>query len=90
MKKTLAVLALILVGLAVLLPFASSNPDAMDAVTGTLSTGQQTSIWQGIMPDYSASVGNSYSSTLIAGVIGVILVVVAGLVVGKVLAPKKQ
>jgi hypothetical protein len=90
MKKTIIVLAIILVGLAVLLPLASTNPDVMDAVTDNLSTGQQSSIWQGIMPDYSASVGNGYTSTLIAGIIGVIIVVIAGLVVGKALAPKKQ
>ena len=90
MKKTIVALAIIFVGLAVLLPFASSNPDAMDAVTGNFSVQGQTSIWQGIMPDYSASVGNGYTSTLIAGFIGVIIVVLAGLVVGKVLAPKKQ
>ena len=90
MKKTIVVLAVILVGLAVLLPLASSNPDAMDAVTDNLSSGQQTSIWQGIMPDYSTSVGNGYTSTLIAGIIGVIIVVLASLVVGKTLAPKKR
>ena len=90
MKKALVTLALILVGLAVLLPFASSNPDALDAVTGNFSVQKQTSIWQGIMPDYSASIGNNYTSTLLAGVLGVIMVVVAGLVVGKVIAVKKH
>ncbi len=88
MKKTLIVLVVILVGLAVLLPFASTNPDALEAVTANFTSQPDTSSWQGIMPDYSTSVGNSYTSTLLAGIVGVIIVVVAGLVVGKVLVKK--
>ena len=90
MKKALVGLALILVGLAVLLPLASSNPDALDAVTANLGLRQQISMWQGIMPGYSIPlVGNNYTSTLISGIGGVLMVVVAGLVVGKVLVVKR-
>ncbi len=90
MKKAILALALILVGLAVLLPLASSNPDALDAVTANLGLQQQISMWQGIMPGYSIpSVGNNYTSTLISGIGGVLMVVVAGLVVGKVLVVKR-
>lgn len=90
MKKALLALALILVGLAVLLPLASSNLYALDAVTANLGLQQQISMWQGIMPGYSIpSVGNNYTSALISGIGGVLMVVVAGLVVGKVLVVKR-
>ncbi len=90
MKKALVALALILVGLAVFLPIASSNPDVLDAVTANFGLQQQVSMWQGIMPGYSVPlVGNNYTSTLISSIGGVLMVVVASLVVGKVLVVKR-
>jgi ABC-type Fe3+ transport system permease subunit len=95
MKKTLIVVVLILVSLAVLLPFASSNPDALEKVTSTYDVQEQTPVWQGIMPDYSvATLGDSYVSTLIAGSVGTLIVLAACLLIGKSMtkqnAAKKQ
>lgn len=88
MKKAyIAIIALVLFSLAVLLPFASSNPDGLEKVTSTFGAQQQTQIWQGLMPDYSVSlIGNGYISTLLAGVFGVCIVAVASLLLGKVIS----
>jgi hypothetical protein len=91
MKKALIALTLVLVGLAVLLPFASSNPDALEKVAETFGVQQQTLVWQGLMPDYTVAVlGNGYVSTLVAGVFGVIMVLAATLLLGKVMASKTE
>ena len=88
-KKYLLIFALILVSMAVLIPFASSNPDALEQVIGNLGSGEQTSIWQGLMSDYSVSaISNSYVSTLIAGTAGTIIVLAAGLLIGKMVTKK--
>jgi hypothetical protein len=88
-KKYVLIVALILVSMALLIPFASSNPDALEHVTGSLSSQEQTSVWQGIMADYSVStIGNSYVSTLIAGTAGTIIVLAAGLLIGKMVTKK--
>ncbi len=90
-KKLVFALAAVLVGLAVLLPFASSNPDGLEKVLQNSGATEQKPFWEGLMGDYSVSlIGNSYASTLLAGVVGIIIVLVAGLVVGKVIMPKKQ
>jgi hypothetical protein len=90
MKKSIIALALILVGLAVLLPFASRNPDGLQRVAENFGGGQQKPFWSGFMADYSVSfISNSYVSTLLAGIVGTFIVLVAGLVVGKVMVPKK-
>jgi cobalt/nickel transport protein len=87
MKKALSALALILIGLAVVLPFASTSPDGLEKVTETFGVQQQTSFWEGVLPDYSVAVlGNGYISTLIAGVFGIMVVLIASLLLGKVMA----
>ncbi len=87
-KKIVIILALTLVSLAVLIPFASSNPDALDHVTDNLGS-QQASSWQGIMPEYTISaISNSYATTLAAGSIGTIIVLAAGLLIGKMMTKK--
>ena len=89
MKKIFIIAALILVSLAVLLPFASSNPDALEKVTSTYDVQEQTPVWQGIMPDYSVAIlGDSYVSTLIAGSIGTVIVLGACLLIGKTMKQK--
>lgn len=89
MRKAIIALALVLVALAVLLPFASSSPDALEKVTATFGVPQQTSGWQGLMPDYTvAALGNGYVSSLLAAVFGIAVVLAATLLVGKVMFPK--
>jgi ABC-type Fe3+ transport system permease subunit len=86
-KKYVIVVALILVSLAVLIPVASKNPDALDSVTDKAATQQQG--WQGIMPEYTISaIGDSYVTTLAAGSVGTIIVLAAGLLIGKMVTKK--
>ncbi len=89
MKKALVALAVVLVGLAVLLPFASSSPDALEKVTATFGAQSQTLVWQGLMPNYTvALLGNGYVSTLLAAVFGIMVVLGATLLLGKVVFSK--
>jgi hypothetical protein len=91
MKKYLAAIALITIFLAVFIPLASSNPDGLEKVATTFGADQKEPVWNGLMSGYSfGSIGNSYASTLIAGVIGVIAVLAAGLLVGKVMTKQAK
>jgi len=76
--------ALLLVGLAILLPFASSYPDGLETVAETLGVEKTPPVWEGLMPDYTIpAVGNLYLSTLFAGVFGAFLVFVLTFILGK-------
>ncbi len=89
MKKNLIPVILLLGGLAVLLPFASSNPDALEVVTSTFGVQEEHGPWQGLMPDYAvAAIENSYLSTLIAGITGTILVLSATYLIAKTMTIK--
>lgn len=87
MRKTLVATIAIVIFLVVLIPFASSNPDGLEKVAITYGGQEHQSLWNGIMADYSFfSIGNQYISTLLAGIFGVVAVLVAGLVISKVMA----
>jgi cobalt/nickel transport protein len=87
MKGYVKALILILVCLVVLIPFASSNPDGLEKVAETLGVEETESTSEGILPDYTVPVvENKYGSTLIAGVVGVFLVLGAIFVLGKLMA----
>jgi ABC-type sulfate transport system permease component len=87
-KISLAVFS-ILVFLVVFIPLASTNPDGLEKVAISLGAHESENFWSGILPDYSVSgVGNGYLSTLIAGVIGVLLVLLVGLFLSRGLKPK--
>ena len=92
MKGYVKALILILVCLAVLIPFASSDPDGLEKVAETLGVEETESTSTGLMPDYTVpAVENAYSSTLAAGVIGVFLVLGATMLLGKIITkPNKQ
>jgi ABC-type sulfate transport system permease component len=86
MKKTLIATIIIALFMVVLIPFASNNPDGLEKVVLTYGAQEQQSIWNGIMADYSFfSIGNQYISTLLAGIFGVVIVLVAGLVLSKIM-----
>ena len=90
MKKYFGVIALIMVFLVVFIPFASSNPDGLERVVETFGAAEHESLWNGLMLDYSiGAVGNSYVSTLLAGVFGVFMVLLAGFLLGTAMSPKK-
>jgi cobalt/nickel transport protein len=91
MKKHLAVVTVILVFLAVFIPLASSNPDGLERVVENFGVEENAPVWNGIMFDYTiAAIGDPYVSTLLAGVFGTLMVLLAGFLLGKVITPKKQ
>jgi uncharacterized membrane protein YciS (DUF1049 family) len=86
MKKFLIATIMIAIFLVVLIPFASNKPDGLEKVIITYGAQEHQSIWNGIMADYSFfSIGNQYISSLLAGIFGVVAVLVAGLVLSKVM-----
>lgn len=90
MKKIFIAFFLIITFLVILIPLASSNPDGLEKVVETYGPQENQNLWNGIMADYSFFlIGNRYVSTLVAGIFGVIAVLVTGLFVTKVLAPKR-
>ena len=89
MNKYVKSLILIIVCLAFLIPFASSSPDGLERVAENLGVEEVNSSSNGLMPDYTVPIlQNSYGSTLIAGIIGVFLVLGAAFVLGKSLTKK--
>jgi hypothetical protein len=91
MNKQFAVVAAILVFLAVFIPLASSSPDGLERVVENFGVAEQAPVWNGVMSDYAiAAIGNPYVSTLLAGVFGTLMVLIAGFVLGKAIAPKNN
>ena len=89
MSKQFAVVAAILVFLAVFIPLASSSPDGLERVVENFGVAEQVPVWNGVMSDYAiAAIGNPYVSTLLAGIFGTLMVLIAGFVLGKALTPK--
>ncbi len=88
-KKYVIAICAILVFLAISIPIASTNPDGLERVAISLGAKEGDNFWSGILPDYTVSgVENGYVSTLIAGIIGVVLVLLVGLLLTKGLKPK--
>jgi len=91
MKGYVKALILILVCLAILIPFASSDPDGLEKVAETLGIEETESTSAGLMPDYTVpTIENSYISTLSAGVLGVFLVLGAALVLGMIITKPNE
>jgi cobalt/nickel transport protein len=89
MNKRLAVIAAIMVFLAVFVPLASSSPDGLERVAENFGVAEHEPFWNGVMSDYAiAAIGNPYVSTLLAGVFGTLMVLLAGFLLGKAIAPK--
>ncbi len=91
MNKQLVVIAVIVVFLAVFIPFASSSPDGLERMVENFGVKERAPIWNGIMSDYTISaIADPYVSTLLAGIFGTIMVLIAGFFLGKVITPKNQ
>jgi cobalt/nickel transport protein len=91
MRKYFGIIVLIVVFLAVFVPFASSNPDGLEKVALTFGAEEHQPFWNGLMGDYSiGAVGNSYVSTVLAGVFGVFMVLLVTFLLGKAIAPKSH
>jgi len=89
MKKPILVVALVVVVFAVLLPFASKTPDSVQKLAAN-SGEQQQPVWNGLMTNYSVALGNPYVSTLIAGLLGLGIVMAASLTLCSAMSQKKQ
>jgi cobalt/nickel transport system permease protein len=88
-KRYIIAVCGILIFLAIFIPLASTNPDGLEKVVISLGAKEGDNFWSGILPNYEVSgVGNGYLSTLIAGIIGVVLVLLVGLLLTKGLKPK--
>jgi cobalt/nickel transport protein len=83
MKSTTKALLLIVVGLAVLLPFASMYPDGLEKVAESLGIKEHKSLWEGLIPDYTLpNMENPYITKLIGGLVGLLLVFSAAWIIG--------
>jgi hypothetical protein len=89
MKKPILVVALLIVALAVLLPFASKTLDGLQTLAEE-SYSQQPTSWNGLMANYSAALADPYLSSLVAGLFGVGVVLIAGFALGKVAQRKNE
>ena len=91
MNRHLGVVAAIMVFLAVFIPLASSSPDGLERVAETFGVEENAPFWNGVMSDYAIeAIENPYVSTLLAGVFGTFMVLLAGLLLGKVMKPKNH
>jgi hypothetical protein len=89
MKKHLAAIAAIMVFLVVFIPLASSSPDGLERVVKTFGVAEHAPLWNGIMSDYAiAAIESPYVSTLLAGVFGTFMVMLATFLLGKAIARK--
>jgi len=91
-KRYLEALILILIALAVLIPFASNLPDGLEKVAESLGIEEHTPTWTGLMPDYALpTIEDPYISTLLAGTLGVFFVLGVAFMLGMVITkPNKQ
>lgn len=90
MKGITKAIILIIIGLAVLLPFVSTYPDGLEKVVESLGIEEPESIWRGLMPDYAFFIENPYMSKLISGLIGLFLVFVMAWGIGWIFAHKNR
>jgi hypothetical protein len=89
MNKHLALVAAIVVFLAVFIPLASSSPDGLERVAENFGVAEHEPFWNGVMSDYAiAAIADPYVSTLLAGVFGTFMVMLAGFLLGKAMTPK--
>ena len=83
MKDSAKVLLAVIVGIAILLPFASAYPDGLETVAQNAGIEEPEGLWHGLMPDYSLpAIENPYFSTLASGLAGIFLVFIFTFLVG--------
>ena len=91
MKKLFIATSILVASLAVFIPFASSSPDGLEKALSSVGIEEAEPFWKGLMNDYSVAVlGDSYISTLMAGVVGTISVLAAGLLLGRAISKRNS
>ncbi len=90
MKGYVRAVIFILIGLAVLIPFASTFPDGLEKASEHLEIEGPEPIWTGLMPDYALSgIENPYMATLLSGFTGVFLVLAVSWIMGRTVTHKR-
>jgi hypothetical protein len=89
MKRLILVFALTIVTFAVLLPFVSTTPDGVQKLTAN-SGSQRQPVWGGLMANYSIALGDPYISTLVAGLLGIGIIVATTFALGSIASRKKR
>ena len=85
MKDSAKVLLAVIIGLAILLPFASAYPDGLETVVQNAGLEEPNAFWHGLMPDYSLpTIEDPYFSTLASGLAGILLVLAFAFLFGRV------
>ncbi len=86
MKGYVKAIILIVLGLALFVPLASTFPDGLETVAETLGIEKHEPLWKGLMPDYTfPSMNNAYVSTFLSGLAGTLIVLIFAFLVGKTL-----
>jgi ABC-type sulfate transport system permease component len=89
LKKYVIAVALVVVFLVFFIPLASTNPDGLEKVVQTYGAQENENLWSGLLSDYSfSSISDSYVSTLFAGIFGVLMVLLMGLLISRVVFRK--
>lgn len=90
MKKEVAAIGLITLFLVVFVPFASSSPDGLEKVVLNYSGQEKPSPWSGLMAGYSVEgIADSYISTVLAGIFGAFMVLLASFLLGRLIENKQ-
>ncbi len=78
-----------MISLAILIPFTSNLPDGLEKVIETLEAEDQNTPWNRLMKDYSIeTINNPINSVFISGTIGILMVIITALFLGKTLEIK--
>ncbi len=89
MKKYVIIVGLIIVALAILLPFVSTTPDGLQNLVEASEA--EESSWSGLIGDYTiGAISNPYLSTLAAGIIGTAVVFLVSFLLCAKISPKKK
>ncbi|MEM2905797.1 MAG: PDGLE domain-containing protein [Candidatus Bathyarchaeia archaeon] len=76
---------------ALLLPLASDFPDGLEKVAETLGVEEIPPFWNAPLPDYTVPLtGNQYLRTLLAGLTGLLLVLIATWGLGYALRRRRE
>ncbi len=74
--------------LVVCTPLASSAPDGLERVAENLGAGEGESLFIAPLQDYLLNVGNEWLGTVLAGIVGIIIVVIVLYGLSKILVKK--
>ena len=91
MKGHFKAIILLVLGLMLLIPFASTFPDGLETVAENLGVKEHEPIWPSLMSDYNMLlIDNPYISKFFAGMFGIFLVLFAAFLVGKAITRKEK